>query len=151
MWSQKCGMCVYIMYNIIYWWARTKWEHKIILYMRRASKIGFNYKHIHTSIYTHAHIQKKTHEHTHTHPYTIMYLDANTFAPFRSPTQFITCTQCLWYGFVSVCFDSFNEKCALLFSVFLRSSFSVYTVLISIYTHIHTYTYRLARMLLCFC
>lgn len=135
MWSQKCGMCVYIMYNIIYWWARTKWEHKIILYMRRASKIGFN-----TSIQR-THTFRKKHTNTHTH--TPIYNNVSRCKYIRS----LSLTDSIYHLYtvpvIWICFGLFRFIQREMRSLILRFSalllFSVHSFNIDIYTHTHVY------------
>lgn len=139
--SKMWNACIVYTLCISYvcWWTRTKWEHKVSLCMRRASKIGFITR-------THSY---KTHAHTHAYTNAIMLSDAKTFAPFLSCELALThshtdsvlcCDMDLFRFFVSIFIQremlSFSPfSCALL----LYSSFriDIMCVCLYIYTHIH--------------
>lgn len=95
----ECGailcMCAYVVHT-----------HKMILYVRGASKIGFNYKPVHT----------------HTHARTIALYRCK-YVRSLLLTRTYKYIQELGYGLVSVCFDPSNTRESLSFSIFLRFFF----------------------------
>lgn len=131
--SKMWNVCIHNVYMYVDEHAQNE-NTAFLLYMRRASKIGFNYNSSHTHAYTHQHRYNS---------------DANTFRSFCSPTQFIAC--------VVLCCDmdlfrfSFNGKCSLslprIFSVFLRAPTFPYCyyrymcVRVSVYVYLYTHTW----------